>query len=71
MEVTDELYLRDNYKEKGIYKAIRKSVLEKEKEYKYSGLAFYLFPEIIENITGQNYQEYVNKPSIFPLVPKH
>jgi CubicO group peptidase (beta-lactamase class C family) len=67
VEVTNDLYLRHNYREKGIYKAIRKSKLEPEKKYIYSGLSFYLFPQIIENITGQNYQDYVTQQFYIPL----
>ncbi len=67
IEVTEDLYLRHNYREKGIYKAIRKSKLEDKKSYKYSGLAFYLFPEIIENLTGENYLEYGRQQFYLPL----
>lgn len=67
IEVTEDLYLRHNYRKKGIYKAIRKSPLEDEKEYRYSGLSFYLFPEIIENLTGQNYLDYGKHQFYLPL----
>jgi len=67
VEVTEDLYLRHNYREKGIYKAIRKSALEEEKEYRYSGLSFYLFPEIIENLTGQDFSDYVKQQFYLPL----
>jgi beta-glucosidase-like glycosyl hydrolase/CubicO group peptidase (beta-lactamase class C family) len=67
VEVTEDLHLRNNYREKGIYKAIRKSKLEPEKKYLYSGLSFYLYPEIIENLTGQPYQSYVKQQFYQPL----
>jgi CubicO group peptidase (beta-lactamase class C family) len=67
IEVTEDLYLRHNYREKGIYKAIRKSPLEAEKKYLYSGLSFYLYPEIIENLTGQPYNSYVRQQFYDPL----
>jgi CubicO group peptidase (beta-lactamase class C family) len=67
VEVTDKLYLKHNYRQKGIYKAIRKSKLEPEKKYLYSGLSFYLFPEIIENLTGEEFQKYVNQQFYQPL----
>ncbi len=57
-KVTDDLYLHKNYRKK-IFAAIRKSPLEKEASYKYSGLAFYLFPTMIENITGQDFEDYL------------
>ncbi|GJM28987.1 MAG: beta-N-acetylglucosaminidase [Cyclobacteriaceae bacterium] len=68
--VTEDLYLRHNYRQKGIYKAIRKSKLEEEKKYLYSGLSFYLYPEIIENLTGVEYQHYVNQQFYQPLGAK-
>ena len=67
VEVTENLYLRNNYRKKGIYKAIRKSKLEPEKKYLYSGLSFYLYPEIIENLTGQPYQDFVKQQFYLPL----
>jgi beta-N-acetylhexosaminidase len=57
-KVTDDLYLHRNYK-KRIYKAIKKSPLNEEKEYKYSGLAFYLFPEIVSDLTTQDFETYL------------
>jgi len=70
IQVAEDLYLRHNYKQKGIYKAIRKSKLEPEKQYLYSGLSFYLYPEIIENLTGQQYQQYVDQKFYGPLGAK-
>lgn len=56
-EITEGLFLHKDYKDK-IYKQIRKSKLG-EKKYLYSGLTFYLFPDIIEAITGENYTDYM------------
>ncbi len=61
IRLTDNLYLKHNYRDKQIYKAIRKSPLEKEKKYLYSGLSFYLYPRIIEDLTGINYEDYVRQ----------
>jgi len=58
--VTDSLWLHRNYKKK-IYRAIRKSPLEEESGYKYSGLLFYLLPEVVENITGSDYRQYLQE----------
>lgn len=58
--VTDQLWLHKNYT-KQIYKAIKKSPLREEEGYAYSGLLFYLLPEIIENISEQNYEQYLNE----------
>lgn len=64
-EVADGLYLHRKYKKK-IYRQIRKTELG-DKKYLYSGLVFYLFPEIIEEITGENYEDYVYDNFYKPL----
>lgn len=66
IRITDKLWLHKDYKKK-IYKAIRKSPLNEEAGYAYSGLIFYLMPEIIENITAQDYEQYINEQFYAPL----
>ncbi len=58
VKITDNLFLHKNFKNK-IYKAIKKSPLEKEKKYKYSGLLFYLLPKMVAQITNDNYEHYL------------
>ncbi|MDN3595957.1 glycoside hydrolase family 3 N-terminal domain-containing protein [Zunongwangia endophytica] len=60
IKISDNMWLHRNYKKK-IYKAIKKSPLEDKAEYKYSGLAFYLLPQIVENISGEDYRTYLNE----------
>ncbi|OQX96260.1 MAG: hypothetical protein B6I20_14675 [Bacteroidetes bacterium 4572_117] len=59
IKITSDLFLYKNYKRK-IYKSIRKTKMG-EKKYKYSGLSFYLYPEIINNITNKGYESYSKK----------
>jgi len=66
IKVTNDLYLNSSYKKK-IYKTIRKSELLEKKEYIYSGLANYIFPEMIENLTGEKYENYLDNNFYFPL----
>lgn len=66
IKLTDDLFLHWKYKSK-IYKAIRKTPLNEKKEYLYSGLPFYLFPEIIENLTGEKYESYIKKNFYHPI----
>ncbi len=56
--ITDDLWLHKDYKKK-IYKAIRKSPLNEKAEYVYSGLLFYLLPEMVANLTNQDYESYL------------
>lgn len=64
--VTDQLWLHRNYK-KQIYKAIRKSPLNQEPGYVYSGLLFYLLPEMVEGLTGEEYERYLKETFYHPL----
>lgn len=66
IQLTPQLYLHKNYKKK-LYKAIKKSELRKETGYKYSGLSFYLYPEIVENLVGQDYETYLKNTFYRPL----
>ena len=54
-------FLHKDYKEKKIYKMINASPLNEEPGYKYSGLSFYLYPEITFNLTGQKFDDYLYK----------
>lgn len=64
-EIVDGLYLHKDYKKK-IYKAIKKSKVG-EKKYLYSGLVFYLFPDIIEHISGKSFTDYMYDNFYKPL----
>ncbi len=67
IQVTDNLWLHRRYRDRIIYRAIRESPLEEKAEYKYSGLLFYLLPEITENITGVPYEAYLQDTFFRPL----
>ena len=60
VKISEDLWLHRNYQKK-IFRAIKKSPLEEEAEYKYSGLLFYLLPSIVEKITGENFRNYINE----------
>ena len=67
--ISDQLYLHRKYKKK-IYKAIKRSELNKEKGYRYSGLLFLLLPDIIENITQTDFEKYLYGNFYQPLGAK-
>lgn len=56
LQIGDHLYLADKFK-KVIYQKIRKSSVSKDKIYKYSGLSFMIYPELIEQLYNQDYEE--------------
>ncbi len=66
VKLTDNLYLHKDYRDK-IYKMIKKSPLNDKPGYVYSGLSFYLYPEIIEKLTGQDYEQYLKTHIYKPL----
>lgn len=65
VKITEKLWLHKNYKKK-IYKAIKKTGMD-EKKYRYSGLSFYLYPQIVKNMTGIEYEPYSKQNFYQPL----
>lgn len=63
------IYVKNRFKNK-IYRIINRSKVSPDKKYKYSGLAFLLFPEIISNISGKNYDTYLQDEFYVPLGAK-
>ncbi|MCE7992379.1 MAG: serine hydrolase [Roseivirga sp.] len=61
------LFLHKDYRTKKIYKMIRKSKVSKDKSYLYSGLSFYLYPELIQRITGKSFDQYLEDEFYGPL----
>lgn len=60
IKITNDLWLHRKYKQK-VYRAIKKSDVEGNPSYRYSGLIFYLLPEIIENIVEEDFETYVQR----------
>lgn len=68
-QLSDSLYLHSTFYEK-IKRMIRKSDVSKEKKYRYSGLFFYLIPELVESLTDTLYEDYLNIHFYKPLQAK-
>ena len=68
-QLNDSLYLYDNFYDR-IKKLIRKSEVSSKKEYRYSGLFFYLVPELVELLTDTSYQDYLDYHFFQPLDAK-
>ncbi len=62
----ENLYVNERFKKK-IYREISKSKVSNEKKYTYSGLTFLLVPQIIENLTGIEYSQYLRGHFYDPL----
>ena len=59
-ELAKNLFIKNSYYNK-IVRKIKRTKIESKGEYLYSGLFFCLVPEIIKNITGKSFQNYLNE----------
>ena len=70
IELKEGLYQHKDYRSK-IYKMIRKSPLNEEEGYRYSGLSFYLMPEMVENLSGtEDFESYL-KENLYQKLGAH
>jgi CubicO group peptidase (beta-lactamase class C family) len=69
VRVAQNLYISEDFKNV-IFDTIMKSEL-KEKKYKYSDLGFYFVPEIVESITNQSFESYLEDNFFEPLSLNH
>ena len=65
-QVFHDLFIKDRFKEK-IYRKISKSEVSDEKVYKYSGLTFLLYPQLVKEITGIEFSQYLKTHFYSPL----
>lgn len=66
VRISEHLYLNNNFKQH-ILDTIRNAKSLPSKRYVYSDLSFHIFPEIISNLTGINYEEYIKSAFYRPL----
>ncbi len=60
------IYINNRFKNK-IFRKIKRSKVSDDKVYKYSGLSFLIYPQLIKNITGESYTSYLQKNFYKPL----
>ncbi|MEO1010330.1 MAG: serine hydrolase [Bacteroidota bacterium] len=60
------LFVNDRFNRK-MYRMIDRSEVSDEKKYRYSGLAFLIFPQLIEQLSGQSYESYLQNHFYGPL----
>lgn len=66
IRVSDHLYMSPDYYTTMMDTLVRSKLLPRKK-YTYSGLSFYLYPKIIENLTGSDYETYLKDNFYRPL----
>ena len=64
--VANNLYIRKDYPDTIMQQIIR-SPLNKKKEYLYSDMGFYLMMKIIEKVSGQSFESFVQENFYIPL----
>lgn len=65
-KVADNLYLNRNYHKK-IYRSIRRSPISENPRYVYSDLSFYLYPRLVEQLSGKPFEQYLEEEFYGPL----
>ncbi len=65
-QVYDGLYINNRFERK-MNRIINRSKVSDEKKYVYSGLTFLIFPSLIEELTGTDYQTYLDDNFYRPL----
>lgn len=66
VRISEHLFMNHDFR-KTMFDTIRTSKLLPRKRYVYSGLSFYLYPDIISNLTGQPYEDYIHSNFYNPL----
>ena len=70
LRVADNLYASKKA-QRLIRRLIRRSRLLPQKKYKYSDLSFYLYPELVKRLSGEDFQTCLNKNFYIPLGAWH
>ncbi len=65
-QIYDGLYINNRFERK-MNRIINRSKVSDEKKYKYSGLTFLIFPRLIEQLSGTDYQTYLDENFYQPL----
>lgn len=60
VRVSNHMYMNHKFR-KEMMDTIRTSELEERKKYRYSGLSFYLYPDMISTLGGASYETYLKQ----------
>lgn len=58
VQITDSLWLHKKYYKK-LFASLKDSPLNEKKEYVYSDLSFMLYPQVVKNLTGIEFEEFL------------
>ncbi|MBT8258535.1 MAG: beta-lactamase family protein [Bacteroidia bacterium] len=65
-QVYDNLYVKNRF-EKKIYRNLKRANVSPDKKYVYSGIASLIYPRVIEELGGMNYEDYLREKFYGPL----
>lgn len=65
-EAYKDLFVKNRFKNK-MFRQINRSKVSDVKKYKYSGLSFLIYPDLIAQITEENYTNYLQENFYTPL----
>ncbi len=65
----DNIFVKNRFERK-VFRTINRSKVSSEKTYRYSGLTFLVFPKLIEQLTGQSYETYLQENFYRPIGAK-
>ena len=66
IQVADRLFLHRRY-ERTLFRQIRDSPVNPRQGYVYSDLSYYLYPKVIQRLTGQTWEEFLKTNFYEPL----
>ncbi|TAH21000.1 MAG: hypothetical protein EAZ08_04645 [Cytophagales bacterium] len=66
-QVAENLFIQKKYFQKNIVKQILESPIAEKKEYVYSDLSYYLYPEVIKKLTKKNVVDFLDDTFYKPL----
>ncbi len=69
LQAYDTIYVKNRFKRK-MYRMIDRSTVSEEKKYRYSGLLFLIVPELVRQLTGVDYETYLETHFYRPLGTK-
>ncbi|MDG1571374.1 serine hydrolase [Robiginitalea sp. M366] len=66
LQAYEGLYVRNRFIRK-MYRQVNRSRVSADKTYRYSGLAFLVFPQVVEDLSGMPFDQYLRQEVYGPL----
>ncbi len=70
IQIADHMYINEDTRQL-VYQIIRDAELRAKDKYAYSDLGFMIYPQVINEITGESLPDYLNSSFFYPLGAYH